>query len=37
VHEDKQWRPVGGVDDAHGDRHLVRACPPMEEYQEAAE
>jgi glycine dehydrogenase len=25
------------VDNAYGDRHLVCACPPTEEYQEAAE
>jgi glycine dehydrogenase len=37
VREDKYWPPVGRVDNAYGDRHLVCACPPMEEYQQAAE
>jgi glycine dehydrogenase len=37
VREDKYWPPVGRVDNAYGDRHLVCACPPMEAYQEAAE
>lgn len=27
----KYWAPVGRVDNAHGDRNLVCACPPMEE------
>jgi glycine dehydrogenase len=30
--EHKYWPPVGRVDDTHGDRHLVCACPPVEEY-----
>ncbi len=34
---DKYWAPVNRVDNAHGDRHLVCTCPPMEAYQEAAE
>lgn len=29
----KYWPPVGRIDNAHGDRNLVCACPPMEEYQ----
>ena len=37
VREDKYWPPVGRVDNAYGDRHLVCVCPPLEEYQEAAE
>src|SRR3954453_2357001 len=37
VREDKYWPPVGRVDNAYGDRHLVCACPPMEAYQGAAE
>jgi glycine dehydrogenase len=37
VREDKYWPPVGRVDNAYGDRHLVCSCPPMEAYQEAAE
>jgi glycine dehydrogenase len=28
----KYWPPVGRIDHAHGDRHLVCACPPMEAY-----
>jgi glycine dehydrogenase len=28
----KFWPPVGRVDSAYGDRNLVCACPPMEEY-----
>ena len=28
----KFWPPVGRVDDAYGDRHLVCACPPIESY-----
>lgn len=34
---DKYWPPVNRVDNVYGDRHLVCTCPPMEEYQEAAE
>jgi glycine dehydrogenase len=34
---DKYWPPVGRVDNAWGDRHLVCTCPPLEEYVEAAE
>lgn len=34
---DKYWTPVNRVDNAYGDRNLVCTCPPMEEYQEAAE
>jgi glycine dehydrogenase len=29
----KYWSPVGRVDNAYGDRHLICACPPMEEYE----
>jgi glycine dehydrogenase len=31
-YEDKYWPPVARIDNAHGDRNLVCACPPMEEY-----
>ena len=31
----KFWPAVGRVDNAHGDRHLVCACPTMEAYAEA--
>jgi glycine dehydrogenase len=34
--EHKFWPPVRRVDNAHGDRNLVCACPPVEMYQEAA-
>ncbi len=30
----KYWPPVGRIDHAHGDRNLVCACPPIEEYAE---
>ena len=32
--EYKFWPPVRRVDNAHGDRHLVCACPPIEAYAE---
>ena len=32
VKADKYWPPVGRVDNAYGDRHLVCTCPPMEAY-----
>ncbi|HEY3736666.1 MAG TPA: aminomethyl-transferring glycine dehydrogenase [Jatrophihabitans sp.] len=28
----KYWPPVGRIDGAYGDRHLVCACPPVEAY-----
>ncbi len=31
---DKYWSPVNRVDNVYGDRHLVCACPPVEEYAE---
>jgi glycine dehydrogenase len=34
---DKYWCPVNRVDNVYGDRHLVCSCPPMENYQSAAE
>jgi glycine dehydrogenase len=34
---DKYWPPVGRVDNAYGDRHLICTCPPMSDYSEAAE
>ncbi|MFM2207550.1 MAG: hypothetical protein RL213_1525 [Bacteroidota bacterium] len=30
----KFWPAVGRVDNAYGDRNLVCACPPMEQYEE---
>ncbi len=32
----KFWPSVGRVDNAYGDRNLVCACPPIEQYEEAA-
>ena len=29
----KYWSPVGRVDNAYGDRHLVCACPPISAYE----
>ncbi len=29
---DKYWAPVNRVDNAYGDRNLICACPPMEDY-----
>jgi glycine dehydrogenase len=34
---DKYWPPVNRVDNVYGDRNLVCACPPVEEYAQAAE
>lgn len=34
---DKYWAPVNRVDNVYGDRNLVCSCPPLDEYQEAAE
>jgi glycine dehydrogenase len=33
----KYWPPVGRIDNAYGDRHLVCSCPPLEAYRAAAE
>ena len=30
----KFWPSVRRVDDAYGDRNLICACPPLEEYAE---
>ena len=32
----KYWPPVARVDNVHGDRNLVCACPPMEAYAKAS-
>jgi glycine dehydrogenase len=32
---DKYWPPVNRVDNVYGDRHLVCACPPVEDYASA--
>lgn len=34
VRENKYFPPVSRVDNAYGDRNLVCACPPVEEYSE---
>ncbi len=34
--EYKFWPPVRRLNNAHGDRHLVCACPPIEAYAEVA-
>ncbi|MBK8015686.1 MAG: aminomethyl-transferring glycine dehydrogenase [Betaproteobacteria bacterium] len=36
VRSAKYWPPVARVDNAYGDRHLVCACPPVEEYAHSA-
>ena len=33
LHEHKFWPAVARVDNAQGDRHLICACPPLEDYQ----
>jgi glycine dehydrogenase len=33
LRNDKYWPPVGRIDGAYGDRHVVCACPPMEVYE----
>ena len=30
----KYWPPVGRVDNAYGDKHLICSCPPLESYLE---
>ena len=32
VRAHKFWPPVSRIDDVHGDRHLMCACPPVESY-----
>ena len=34
---DKYWPPVNRVDNAWGDRNLMCTCPPLTDYQQAAE
>ena len=33
----KYWPPVNRIDNAYGDRNLICSCPPIEQYQAAAE
>lgn len=35
VRENKFWPSVGKIDNAHGDRNLICACPPIESYMTA--
>jgi glycine dehydrogenase len=35
VKADKFWPPVGRIDNAYGDRHLICTCPDTAEYAEA--
>ncbi len=35
VRANKFWPSVGRVDNPHGDRNLICACPPLEDYVEA--
>ncbi len=37
LRESKYWPPVSRIDQVHGDRNLVCACPPLDAYQAAAE
>lgn len=32
----KYWPPVGRIDNVHGDRNLICACPPLSEYEKVA-
>jgi glycine dehydrogenase len=34
LRDNKYWPPVGRIDQAYGDRHLVCTCPPMTDYQQ---
>ena len=34
---DKYWPPVGRIDNVHGDRNLVCSCPPISDYEDAAD
>ena len=36
VTENKVWPAVGRIDDAYGDRNLMCACPPLDEYAESS-
>ncbi|WP_394329301.1 aminomethyl-transferring glycine dehydrogenase [Nocardiopsis sp. CNR-923] len=33
LRQDKYWPPVGRIDQAYGDRHLVCSCPPPEAFE----
>ena len=34
VRANKFWPAVGRINDAHGDRHLICSCPPVEAYED---
>ena len=34
---EKYWPPVARIDNVHGDRHLVCSCPPISDYEDAAD
>ncbi len=34
-HSVKYWPPVARVDNVHGDRNLICACPPVESYEDS--
>ena len=34
IHENKYWPSVRRVNEAHGDRHLICSCNPIEDYME---
>ncbi len=36
VRANKYWPPVGRLDNVYGDRNLICACPPLEEYEKVA-
>jgi len=37
LRQHKYWPPVGRIDNAYGDRHLVCACPPLSAYEGSGE
>ena len=37
VRQSKYWTPVNRIDNVHGDRNLICACPPVSDYLHAAE
>jgi glycine dehydrogenase len=34
---EKYWPPVARIDNVHGDRNLICSCPPISDYEEAAD
>jgi glycine dehydrogenase len=35
--KDKYWSPSNRIDNAYGDRNIVCSCPPIADYDQAAE